>query len=517
MRRSEREELWAKLAAMIREIQTKQAYVQSAESNLTNNQQVHSPHEEKAEMPTENNFTRTPPPQLTLSPHFEDRVLYHLVALTGPYPLPLGSGVSEADLAKCLADELGISPDFPHNSQFHISEARSIVLAAVTMLEQKELLEAIKVFGTWTIRPTLAGRRSVEQWNEKWRKSQLKTQNIFTGDSPDFKILTPPVFQTNAQNWIDVNANGQRIEIKNIGKENAYHIYAALFGCETYIVPNTMPQKRIDLEGFHWRDYSGCPLEPGDTLTLTLVRHRDRLDGKQELGDYQLYAPQEPSLYDVMHNPSLPFHSARLTLTYHDRFGHKYAQTFDYDHHKKSWVYLAYPRAITVDFFDLLRSKDKESISSINRNQANGHRNILYQLFFAELLERLREARPGITNAKKTQPENFCFFGAGKTGYMFNWAFTKNGIKTELIINVPGNRAATKEAFDTLYEQRATIEKEFGQSLIWDRLEGKESHIFLLRLATIDAPIEELEHTKKWAVETMIKFADVFKKRIKSL
>ena len=354
MKRTEREALWAKLAAMIRELQTKQEHVQSAELNVTNNQQVHSLHEEKAEMPAEDKLMRTSQPQLTLYPHFEDRVLYHLVALTGYRPLPLGSGVSEADLATCLANELGISPDFPRDPQFHTSEARGIVLAAVTTLEQEGLLEAIKVFGPWTIRPTLAGRRSVEQRNGTRQENQLTTQSISVGSSPDFKILTSPIFQTNAQNWIDVNASEQRIEIKNIGKENAYHICAALFGCETYIEPNTMPQKRIDLYDFHWREHSGCPLEPRDTLTLTLMRYRDKLDGKQELGGYQLYAPQEPSLYDAMHNPSLPFHSARLTLTYRDRFGNKYAQTFDYDHNKKAWVYLAYPRTVVEDFFDLL-------------------------------------------------------------------------------------------------------------------------------------------------------------------
>lgn len=116
-----------------------------------------------------------------------------------------------------------------------------------------------------------------------------------------------------------------------------------------------MSQNRMDgLDGFHWREHPGCPLEPGDTLTLTLSRYRDKLDGKQKIGDYQLYAPQEPSLYDGMQNPNLPFHSARLTLTCRDRFGNKYAQTFDYDPNRKSWTYLSHPTIIAQDFFDLL-------------------------------------------------------------------------------------------------------------------------------------------------------------------
>lgn len=353
MKRYEREELWMKIAATIKEIVQEDS--RNTEQGLTYKLRSQYVNIEKAEMPTEHNFISNTVSQPLPLPQFEDRVLYYLVTLTGHHPLPLGFGISEADLAKYLANELGISPDFPQSPQFHTSDARGIVLAAVTTLEQEGLLEATKVFGPWKIRPTLAGRRSVEHWKETWRKKQLQTQDISTGESPDFKILTSPSFQTNAQNWIDVNANEQHIEIKNIGRENAYHIYAVLFGCETYIVPDTMPQKRMDgLNGLHWREYSGCPLEPGDTLTLTLMRHRDKLDGKQELSGYQLYAPQEPGLYDMMHNPNLPFHSARLTLTCRDRFANKYTQTFDYDHNRKTWIYLAYPRTIKEDFIDLL-------------------------------------------------------------------------------------------------------------------------------------------------------------------
>lgn len=141
----------------------------------------------------------------------------------------------------------------------------------------------------------------------------------------------------------------------------------------------------------------------------------------------------------------------------------------------------------------------------------------LYQVFFSDLLERLKASRPGITNAKRTQPQRFWWFGAGKTGFNFEWIFTKNALRTELGMNIPNNRDATKRAFDVLYDQRTTIEKEFGQPLVWERLEGKESRIFLERPATIAVPPDELEQTKIWAIESMLKFVDVFQERIKKL
>lgn len=165
----------------------------------------------------------------------------------------------------------------------------------------------------------------------------------------------------------------------------------------------------------------------------------------------------------------------------------------------------------------IVEAEEKNLNTFASGNKGSMDRKILYQLFFTDLLERLRSARPDITQAKKAQPENFYSFGAGKTGYMFNWAFTRDGLKTELLINIPDNLDATKRAFDTFYQQRAVIEKELGQPLHWDRLEGKESHIFLLRSATISDSSEGLKLLKQWAVETMIEFADVFKKRIKML
>lgn len=159
-----------------------------------------------------------------------------------------------------------------------------------------------------------------------------------------------------------------------------------------------------------------------------------------------------------------------------------------------------------------------ETITLRPNIREGANQNTSYQLFFADLLQRLKTARPGITDAKKTQHENFWMFGAGRSGFEFLWTFSKEGLKTGLIINIPGNLDATKKAFDALYEQRADIEKEFGQSLLWERRsEGKESHISLIRPAVMADPEEEMEQTKIWAIEIMLKFVDVFRKRIRML
>lgn len=142
---------------------------------------------------------------------------------------------------------------------------------------------------------------------------------------------------------------------------------------------------------------------------------------------------------------------------------------------------------------------------------------VLYQLFFADVLERLKAARPGATHATKTQQQSLWWFAAGKTGFYFQWSFRKDTLRTELLMN-SGDRGETKRIFDAFLGQRGAIEQEFGATLDWERLDnGKESHIFLSKPAKITDPPAELEETKRWAVDTMIKFVDVFQKRIKRL
>lgn len=101
-------------------------------------------------------------------PQSEDRLLYYLVDITGDRPMGIGEGVTEADLAVRLADELGTTAEFVRSSDFYASQVRGTVLAALTALENESLVDADKVLGPWTIRPTRSGRSMVAKWREEW-------------------------------------------------------------------------------------------------------------------------------------------------------------------------------------------------------------------------------------------------------------------------------------------------------------------------------------------------------------
>src|SRR5258708_916246 len=142
---------------------------------------------------------------------------------------------------------------------------------------------------------------------------------------------------------------------------------------------------------------------------------------------------------------------------------------------------------------------------------------VLMQLFFANLLERLKIARPGITNATRVQPETWWAFSGGRSGFVFGWAFVHDMLRVELYIDVEdGNE--NKKLFDRLKELQSTIEEEIGATLHWDRLDHRRGcRISLTIPAKITDPQERLEEAKQWAVSTMIKFVDAFQPRIKKL
>jgi uncharacterized protein (TIGR02391 family) len=93
-------------------------------------------------------------------PDMEDKVLYYLVEEAGAdAPAQLGSGVSDYDLSRLVGAELQ-----------QASDARGVMLAAITSLESHGLAKAMKVMGgPWTVSPTKSGRDQVRRWKESWR------------------------------------------------------------------------------------------------------------------------------------------------------------------------------------------------------------------------------------------------------------------------------------------------------------------------------------------------------------
>lgn len=133
-----------------------------------------------------------------------------------------------------------------------------------------------------------------------------------------------------------------------------------------------------------------------------------------------------------------------------------------------------------------------------------------YQLFFTELLEKLKKKYPGITAAKKGLPQNWLAIAAGRSGFEFGAAFVQNGrFRVELYIH---GKYST-HAFDFLREKREEIEEEFGQPLSWEEL-PRGRRVGLYTSGSIEQPPESLSRLQDWAVEMLGQFNKVFRPRI---
>ena len=143
---------------------------------------------------------------------------------------------------------------------------------------------------------------------------------------------------------------------------------------------------------------------------------------------------------------------------------------------------------------------------------------VLYQLFFLDVLNELKELRRGLTEATHTYPQNFWSFGAGKSGFLFSWTFTQDSrLRVSLEIDMQ-DKQKNQQAFALLEGHKAEIESELGMKLEWELLpQNRYSRMSASIPARINDSPEKLQKAKAWCLDTTLKFADSFKPRIREL
>jgi len=141
-----------------------------------------------------------------------------------------------------------------------------------------------------------------------------------------------------------------------------------------------------------------------------------------------------------------------------------------------------------------------------------------YPLFFADLLARLKERRPGFTQVTKASIQNWLSISSGRAGFIFGWALPREPVlRVELYIDT-GEKAENKRLFDSIFEQKSFIEEAIGGILNWDRIDKKRaSRISISSPFRTSFPPAEHESAKQWGVDMMLKFIDVFIPLIKVL
>lgn len=156
--------------------------------------------------------------------------------------------------------------------------------------------------------------------------------------------------------------------------------------------------------------------------------------------------------------------------------------------------------------------RNKGSVASAEPSE----KGLAYQAFFQQLLDELRE-KHRFTNAKAAQPQNWYSFGTGTTGIKYGMSFAATSeLRADLYIDL-GERVRNEKAFDQLASQKTAVEKEFGERLRWERLEGgRACRVGCYAPGSIEDSEETLEQHRRWAVERLLKFKTVFGPRLPS-
>lgn len=151
--------------------------------------------------------------------------------------------------------------------------------------------------------------------------------------------------------------------------------------------------------------------------------------------------------------------------------------------------------------------------------QEIAERYIIREKFWTQLLDYSKQKTKLHSNISPTQ-HNWLGTSAGKQGLGFNYALRKNEAQVELYIDRGKERNEENKAiFEKLFSHKEEVEKVFGESLDWERLEGKRACRIRKRITSGGYRDDE----EKWPqiheamVDTMIRLEKSLKPYISKL
>lgn len=141
-----------------------------------------------------------------------------------------------------------------------------------------------------------------------------------------------------------------------------------------------------------------------------------------------------------------------------------------------------------------------------------------YEVFFSELLDRVKAQHPNLTRATKAYPQNWFTYPVGRSGFFISTTFGQGNVfRVELYIDM-GDRVKNKAAFDALHKDREAIESGIDKPVIWERLDDRQaSRIYCSTNGNIDDDPVRLEELQDWASDLVWTLHKVFRPRIQKL
>jgi hypothetical protein len=141
-----------------------------------------------------------------------------------------------------------------------------------------------------------------------------------------------------------------------------------------------------------------------------------------------------------------------------------------------------------------------------------------YEVFFTDLLAKIKVAYPDLTRAKKASAQNWLTLPIGRSGFALSVSFAMHQeFGVELYIDT-GDSAKNKAAFDSLLHERTAIESKIGEPLKWERLDDRRASRIVVRIpGDIEGDHVHLEKLQVWAVAMVGRFHSTLKPCVQDL
>ena len=130
---------------------------------------------------------------------------------------------------------------------------------------------------------------------------------------------------------------------------------------------------------------------------------------------------------------------------------------------------------------------EKKQIGLEKKEYAQRH--VFREKFWAQLLAEMNKKNSLFANVSPST-ENWIGIGMGRGGFNLNLVISKKYARAEIYIN-RGETEENKKAFDSLYNFKDEIEKEFGGKLTWERMEDNVTSRIKHQLDGVNVTNEE--------------------------
>lgn len=194
----------------------------------------------------------------------------------------------------------------------------------------------------------------------------------------------------------------------------------------------------------------------------------------------------------------------RVTEYLREVYGVKiYCVEFDYFADRENEYFV--PETIGAEDVRKIKRRERKELTQTQ---------IEYQNFYGELLAKLKEKLPGITQ-QKALPQNWLSVPVGHSDVHLSWAFhgvgvgRRNSFEVGLHFERP-SRDENKQLFDFFKKQEDVFKEELAEDIKFQFPWGER----WARMYVIKNEGEMTEELKEWAVATMVKFYNVLKPKL---